>query len=290
MSTEDHPISHNIFELAAPDIQWYLERSDVILVPTASMENHGAHIPIGCDSIACWDITTRSARKADVPHTPVLWTGYSPHHMKSPNHGWGTVTLRPSTYLDLLYDVGRSLIHHGWNKIIFVDGHGSNLKIIDPVMRKLRYDTGALILVYKPFAERYYGILKDLFTSPPEDTPGWHSAELETSQMLAARPELVRMERAVKERVHTPPHLPAAFTKRDGAADLIFQGYEYFMTPMEHNEFSDSATIGDPFTGTAEKGERQAEIFSDYLRDAIDELRKVEVKVHHREFVEKCDW
>ena len=286
-----HPASHNIFELAQPDILWYLEnRGDLILVPTASMEAHGSHLPIGCDSISCMDMVERAAKKADVPYTPLIWTGYSPHHLRTPCKGYGTVTLRPNTYMNLIYDVGRSLIHHGFNRLVIIAGHASNVKVMEPVMRRLRYDTGALIVVYKSFVERYYGIMDGVFDSPPEDTPGWHSAELETSQILAARPDLVHMERAVKEHTHAPRWLPPSFTKRDGAADIMFEGHEYFLMPMEHGEFSDSATIGDPFKGTVEKGVIAAERFADYLAAAIPELLKADVKVHTREFNTKCDF
>ena len=286
-----HPASNNIFELAQPDIKWFLDnRGDLILVPTASMEAHGAHLPIGCDSISCMHIVEMAAKKADVPHTPLIWTGYSPHHLRQPCMGHGTVTLRPGTYMNLIYDVGRSLIHHGFNRLVFCVGHASNAKVFEPVMRRLRYDTGALIVVYKGFAERYYGILDGLFTSPPEDTPGWHSAELETSQVMAARPELVHMERAVKDRTHRPPYMPPSFSKRDGAADIVYQGQEYFVLPMEHADFSDSATIGDPFQGTAEKGRIANERFARYLADAIPELLKARVEVHTREFNTKCEF
>ena len=42
------------------------------------------------------------------------------------------------------------------------NGHGSNAKVIDPVLRRIRYDTGALVAFYKPYAERYMGLVKDL--------------------------------------------------------------------------------------------------------------------------------
>ena len=118
-------------------------------------------------------------------HAPAIWMGYSPQHMYSPGSGRGTITVRSTTLLNLLYDVGRSLIHHGFNRIIFVNGHGSNVKVVDPVLRKLRYETGALISFVKPYMENYVGILKGLMENPPEETPGWHSSELETSQDLA---------------------------------------------------------------------------------------------------------
>ena len=118
------------------------------------------------------------------------------------NESTGTVTLRASTFNELLYDILRSLIHHGWNKLILVNGHGSNTKVIDPLLRRIKYDTGALVALYKPYAERYIGILDGLLENPADETPGWHASELETSQVLAHNADLVRMDRAADDRAH----------------------------------------------------------------------------------------
>ena len=207
--------------------------------------------------------------------------------MRGPGQGMGTITIRAETLNNLLYDIARSLIHHGFNKLIFVNGHGSNVKVIDPVLRRIRYDTGALVAFYKPYAERYLGLIKDLMENPPDETPGWHSSELETSQMLAHNPELVRMERATVTETHVPPWLPAAFRKADGAPDVEFQGYQYFQFPMDHDEFTETGVIGNPMRATAEKGEEAFRRYAAHLVAAIAELNKVEVNVHNREFRER---
>lgn len=184
------------------DINAYLEEKGTILVPMASTEQHGPHLPLYCDTITAIEVAARVSSHIGVFHTPPLWTGYSPQHMHDPNQGRGTVTVRASTLNALIYDVGRSLIHHGFNRIVFVNGHGSNVKVVDPVLRRLRYETGAMIGFVKPYMymERYVGLMEN----PPEETPGWHSSELETSQCLAWNEELVRMERAEDTRAHNP--------------------------------------------------------------------------------------
>jgi creatinine amidohydrolase len=281
---EDRPVSNNIFDLAYPDIQWFLERTDMVLVPVGSCEQHGAHLPVSCDSITAIEVTRRASAVAGVPHTPIVWTGYSPHHIREPGRGMGTITLRPSTFENLLYDIGRSLIHMGFDKIIFVDGHGSNLKVMDPLMRRLRYDTGAFVTIYKPFAERYLGLLEGVLENPPEETPGWHCSELETSQCLAHDERLVRMERAVVQKTKAPDWLPEAFSKQDGAADVTFKGYRYFLMPMEHQEYTPTGVVGNPFRASAEKGHRAFEIFANHLVEAMEEFRKVKVEIRLREF------
>ena len=200
----ERPVSNCLLDLAPPDIAYFQERSDIVLVPIGSCEQHGAHLPLGTDTITALEVSRRAAAKADVPYTAPLWIGYSPQHMRETSSGVGTITVRASTLNAVLYDILRSLIHHGWNKLILVNGHGSNTKVLDPLLRRIKYETGALVALYKPYAERYIGILEGLLENPPEETPGWHASELETSQVLAHNASLVRMDRAADDRAQAP--------------------------------------------------------------------------------------
>jgi creatinine amidohydrolase len=272
------------------DVQEYLRHSDTILIPKASLEQHGPHLPLYCDSITATEVAQRAGEEAGILYTPTLWLGYSPQHMRAPGWGAGTITLRANTYLDLVYDIGRSLIHHGFNRLIFVNGHGSNVKIIDPVLRRLRYETNALIAYYKPYAERYIGMLKDVLEGPVEETPGWHAGELETSQVLAHNANLVRLDRAVADKAHAPRWLGEAWGKKDGMPDAEFQGYQYFNFPFDHEEFTDTGIMGNPHRGSAEKGEIAFQRFSKHLIDAVEELEKVDVQIKNRDWTEGKAW
>jgi creatinine amidohydrolase len=271
-------------DLTYVDVKEYLRHSDTILIPKASLEQHGPHLPLYCDTITSTEVARRAGEQAGILYTPTIWMGYSPQHMRGPGEGMGTITLRVDTYLQLLYDVGRSLIHHGFNRLIFVNGHGSNVKVVDPVLRTLRTETGAIICYYKPYAERYIGMLKDVLEGPPEETPGWHAGELETSQCLAHNAEIVRMDRAPVDKAHAPAWLGPEWAKKDGMPDAEFQGYQYFNFPFEHAEFTDSGVMGNPFKGTAEKGETAFRRFSNHLIDAVHELEKVPVDVRNRDW------
>jgi creatinine amidohydrolase len=257
----------------------------------ASTEQHGPHLPIKTDTVTAEEISKRVSNQIQILRTPCLWTGYSPQHLHEPGNGRGTITIRAQTLLNLMYDVARSLIHHGFNRIIFVNGHGSNIKVVDPVLRKLRYETGALIGFVKPYMENYVGIMEGVMENPPEETPGWHASELETSQMLADDvihgTNYVRMERAEKTLVHIPAFLPDTFRKNDGMPDVKFEGYKYFTFPMDHHEFIESGTIGNPLRATAAKGEEAFRRYSEHLARGILELMKVPVTVHNREFVDR---
>ena len=280
-------LSWDLGNLTITDIREYLEHKDLILVPVASLEQHGPHLPLYTDTITAVEVSRRVAEQIAVLHTPPIWMGYSPQHMHEPGLGRGTITVRSSTLSAVMHDVARSLIHHGFNRIIFINGHGSNVKVVDPVLRQLRYATGALIGFVKPYRERYTGILAGLMENPPEETPGWHASELETSQDLAWNEALVRMDRAAFTKAHIPNFLPDSFAKKDGMPDVEFEGYTYFNFPMDHHEFIESGVIGNPLRATKEKGEESFRRLSEHVARGVLELMKVPVEVHTREFVDR---
>lgn len=280
-------LSWDIGNLTFVDINEYLAKKDLIIVPVASLEQHGPHLPLYTDTVTAVEMSRRVAEMIGVLHTPPIWMGYSPQHMHRPGMGRGTITMRSSTLLAIMYDTARSLIHHGFNRIIFMNGHGSNVKVVDPILRKLRYETGALIGFIKPYMERYYGILDGLMENPPEETPGWHASELETSQDLAWNEKFVRMDRAEHTKAHIPDFLPRTFAKKDGMPDVEFDGYTYFTFPMDHHEFIESGVIGNPLRSTKEKGEESFRRLSTHVAQGILELMEVPVEVHDREFIER---
>jgi len=84
-----------------------------------------------------------------------------------------------------------------------------------------------------------------------------------------------------------PAWLPESFIKTDGAPDVEFDGYQYFVFPMDHAEFSRSGVIGNPMRATPEKGEEALERYADHLVRAIDEFHPLEVSIRRREFEER---
>ena len=140
--TELH--SRSLLDLGPPDLQAHLENDDSILIPLGSCEMHGAHMPLGTDIYNAIEVCKRAAEIADTVYAPPIWTGYSPQHLRQPEAGMGTITFRAETVVAVIHDTVRSLIHHGFNRLIFVNGHTSNTKVTDAIFRELRYETGAL--------------------------------------------------------------------------------------------------------------------------------------------------
>jgi creatinine amidohydrolase len=69
--------------------------------------------------------------------------------------------------------------------------------------------------------------------------------------------------------------------------DVNFEGYKYFAFPMDHHEFIESGTIGNPLRATSEKGEEAFRRYAEHCAKGILELTKAPVNVHNREFVNR---
>ena len=113
---------------------------------------------------------------------------------------------------------------------------------------------------------------------------------METAQVMAYDESLVNMDRAVKDTAHAPDWLGPEFSKKDGTITVEFQKSENIIIPMEHHEYSDSATIGNPFRGTKEKGEKLFDKESDHLRDFVNEVKKIDIKINDRDFPERAGY
>jgi creatinine amidohydrolase len=222
------------------------------------------------------------AEKADLPIAPMIWAGLAPYHMPFP----GTITLRFETYTNFVYDVCRSLIHHGFNKIILCLNHRGNAAPMNHVARKIRHDTGALMVIFRGEGIAQQAA-KGLFQIPENEKSQKvrHGGETETSRILYWNSALVDFDLAKSHKMDTPEEFPPSLK----ALSHEYVGFEDagFETPMDFDEVSSIGTLGDPRQATAHKGQILAETVADYYARAIGEIQKIPVHVRNREFTER---
>lgn len=248
-------------EMTWPEVKAAAARSCVAIVPIATLEDHGLHLPIDTDLLLCASVCELAAsRAADrTVLVPPINHGYSPHHMDFP----GAITIGPHTLIDYGLDVCKSLAHHGFKRILIVNGHGSNAPFIDIIARLCVVQTGALAAAVSYWAAP--GV-REVANSLRESEPVGgmnHACEFETSLYLALRPDLVDMKQAVHELSHRP--------SKNYWTDLVAGEGPLLM--MEHwSRLSESGVMGDPTKATAEKGSALLEAAANGIVELVDEL------------------
>jgi creatinine amidohydrolase len=105
----------------------------VAVIPAATIEDHGPHLPVDADIVIVSAICERAAALApdEITLLPCVRIGYSPHHIDFP----GTLTIRWSTFVEYVVDITRSLAYHGFRKMLIVNGHGSNRPLLEMAAR-----------------------------------------------------------------------------------------------------------------------------------------------------------
>lgn len=192
----------------APDLKVDPARTIAIL-PTAAIEQHGPHLPVGVDTMIMEGMLARLRATCpddlDLRILPVQAVGKSNEHIHAP----GTLTLDAPTALAAWQQIGLSVARAGVRKIVIVNSHGGNLDLISILARELRVRAGMLAVKCQ---WGNFGKPEGMY-SAQEATFGIHGGDLETSLMLHFRPELVDMAaardfRSAAETAPIPPTGP----------------------------------------------------------------------------------
>jgi creatinine amidohydrolase len=225
--------------LRRPELEAARERGAVVVVPVGAIEQHGPHLPVNTDTNVAAAIALGAAQAVEgfpVLVTPPVWTGFSTHHMGFT----GTITLRFETMVALIEDICLSIHHHGFERIVMLNGHGGNANLLAAVAAKMS-ERGPRVAVaaYTQLA------IADIRRIGESAMGGMgHSCEMETSLELFLQPECVDMGSAVCEE---RPQRTSFF-----AADLRSPGSVVY--PPNFGEDSRSGVNGDPTLATADKG------------------------------------
>jgi creatinine amidohydrolase len=105
----------------------------------------------------------------------------------------GTLTLRPETFLALVFDICESLKTHGLKHILIVNGHGGNDIPLKSSVPEWREKLGIQLDTCSYWESCTRENAAAYMQSGVSMIPG-HSAEFETSFALAAFPERVHRE------------------------------------------------------------------------------------------------
>jgi creatinine amidohydrolase len=241
--------------LTWPEMNEAIAAQKLVILPTASTEQHGKHLPLDVDLFLCESVCLEVGRRAAdrVLVLPAVAYGLNRHHMDFP----GTVHIEPETFIAFCLNITKSVAYHGFEKILIVNGHGSNAPLIDLVARKTVLETRSLC-----FATNYAAFLLEAFEPIRESQVMAHADEFETSLYLHLAPERVRMDLAAADNDRAGKYVSSDSTRN---------------YPVRFNDFwgrwTRTGVHGDPTKATAEKGRVLFEAAVAGLVDLVGELR-----------------
>jgi creatinine amidohydrolase len=233
------------------EVEAYLEHSTGLIIPIGSTEQHGPNGLIGTDAICPEKIAHGIAEQAGILVAPTINYGMSQHHMAFA----GTVTLRPSTLVQLVIDVVESLSRHGFDHIYFLNGHGGNIAPVTTAFSEI-YANSSVDNPPRLHLSNWWlnHAITDLAAELYGDAEGRHATVSEVSLSYFAHPE------AVKEVSISPA------VANDG---VIYGAVDF------RKQFPDGRIGSNPALASVEAGESfyrlAVETISDDFRRFVDE-------------------
>jgi creatinine amidohydrolase len=219
------------------------KQNPVILIPMASIEQHGPATPVG-DYRYTTEISRQVAEATGAISCPTIPWGYSEYFKPFP----GTISIRPETLTMILEDHLDCLLRFGLDHIMFVCGHKGDLPILEQLGRKIRVEHKLRVATMEPIAwftedwkREVYGV----------DKP-WtgHGTDPMQSFAMHLYPEEVRMD--LLQPGNKPVWNDQTF---QGTAATFTEGNIWHMY-LDYNELTPNGVIGDVTLPSAEVGRR----------------------------------
>ena len=210
-----------------------LQQYSIVMLPIGGgTKEHGPHLPGGTDYYVVDELAQRVVEQAPVIMLPTLPYAYYPAFID-----WeGSVSIEAVHFINLVSDIIKSLVRHGITKFLILDGGVSTHCPMKILSSDLHNQLGIEVAVTD-----ILGLGKEVEAQVCEQEFGGHADESETSTMLAIKPELVKMERAVKEHRGAKP----GTISEQGIRKIAIGG----------KMLTKNGINGDPTLATPEKGD-----------------------------------
>jgi len=222
--------------------------ADVALLPVGSTEQHGPHAPLGTDTLAAEAVAERGVEvyEGDAVIAPAVPVGVSEEH----RHFAGSLWVSPDTFRAYVRETVESLAHHGWRRVVVVNGHGGNVDALHEICAHLTRDGTAYAA---PFT---------WFDAVETDLDMGHAGPVETSLLLHTHPDLVRTDRLEEA--------------GEGGAGRWGEWTAGVNLAYDTADFSENGVVGEPRAARAERG-------ADLLEGAGEQLAVLMSTVADRE-------
>ncbi len=260
-------------EMSWTDVRDYLKTNDMVIIPIASTEQHGPHLPLGTDYYEATGISRLVSARTGVVMAPVLLAGYSEYHSGFP----GSLSLKPGTMEQVLFETAEMLMRYGFRRFMFFNYHGGNNIVQQNIIHRINHTTEAIAVAIghgSPIQKgRYQG---------KDEVGDDHAGIGETSLMLYLKPELVKIERAERPKATYNNKLQALWMLSQQYPDLLMVFHSLRGVPVEtkkggasHELYSNGIwSFSDPKEATKERGEKQVKGMADYAVKFIEAWKK----------------
>jgi len=234
-------------EITMEDFQRGLARTQTVIVPMGTVEEHGTHLPLGTDTLHAWELARKTAERTEVFVAPPIHYGVCTSTEQHP----GTFSISAETLRLLIGDLLGSFYSQGFRQIILLSGHAGGLhmsalrEVGEEAVLELPDLNLAVLSVYDLLAKGYNDIIETVNDS--------HAGEGETSGVLYLRPDLVKGR--------APEEYP--------------QRLSYFIT-RNKLKYWPGGVWGDPGKASREKGERLLERAVEEMLRIIQQIKEFE--------------
>jgi len=171
----------NVYDMCDYDIRSLKGRIHQVLVPVGSLEQHGEHLPVSTDSVIIECIARTVSKRIPSLVLPTIIYGVSSEHKPLFN-----ISLRNSTLSKMLSEICVSVCENEFTKIVILNGHHGNMGLLQYIPQNV---AGIISNECAIQTINYWQLLDKAFD---------HAGHIETSLMLAIKPELVNMRKARK--------------------------------------------------------------------------------------------
>lgn len=241
--------------MTVPEVEAFLEKSDMVIIPVGALEQHGNHLPIGTDFLNGVERCKLIAQQRAILACPILMAGQSPYHMGFA----GSITLSAETILKVHLEAIESLIQHGFKRFIIMNAHGGNRAITTLLVDQINQTTTGVAVSFGPAISPFLAPLTEI----PSKVLDRHAGTSETSSSLYLIPTLVQIDQATAAQLTLPPHLEKMVPKviaNDPTAKMLFlaEGLKAAKTGKRTSS-AEMSTVGvwgerDPKEATVQRG------------------------------------
>ncbi len=248
-------LSNNYFKnLTQPEIAEHFKVNPLIILPTGSTEQHGAHLPSGTDIFAATIIAEKVANKMNGIILPGGDLGVTPMHMPYE----ATLSLSPETYINFVYEICNSAAIHGAKRLLIINWHEGNIPSLSIAAEKLHREVGLTVLIVQAcyVADEIYGSKHGGLT---------HGGEIETLAVLAYDPKLVHLEKIADS---SEKKLGMKMDKLRRS-----RGFQPILTDIR--SIAPSGWYGNPKRASIETGQEMIETLSTMIANESSEILSI---------------